>query len=158
MDGGGTYLGLGEGYLPWLGRRSTYLGWDRGTYLGIPPPPTLTWLGGGVPTLDGEGVPTLDGEGIPTLDGGGVPTLDGEGVPTLDGGGIPTLDGGGVPTLEYSRPDLAGGRGTYLGQGGGVPTLGQGRRGTYLGVPPPPPPPTRGRTHTCENIIFGCGR
>ena len=79
----------------------------RDTYLGVPPPPFLTWPG--VPTLDGgEGwgvdLPWMGG-GIPTL---GYPHADlarGEGVPTLDGGGgyLPWM-GGGVPTLGYPLP------------------------------------------------------
>ena len=83
----------------------------------------------------GKGVPTLD-RGVPTL---GTPILTwlGEGVPTLPRG---------VPTLGYPHPDLAEGRGTYLGVppspiltwlGGGATYLARAG-GTYLGVAPPP--------------------
>ena len=108
-----------------------------------------------VPILDGDtylgcGVPTLDG-GLPTLDQGGgiypgwgyLPWIgstylgQGRGLPPLDGGYIPwngylpwirsTYPGWGVPTLDGG---IYLGWDTYLGQGWDVPTL---DGDTYLG-------------------------
>ena len=81
----GEYLPwvVGAGYLPWMG--GTYLGW---------------------------GVPTLDG--VPTLACGG--TYLGHGC-TYSGWGMPTLDGGHLPWTSYpagSTPLVASHRRTFL--------------------------------------------
>ena len=77
LDSGGGYLPWPGGYLLWMGVLT--LGRKGGTYLGWEVPTLdswyLSWIGGGVPTLDGR-VPTLDikdtylGQGVPTFDRG----------------------------------------------------------------------------------------
>ena len=51
-----------------------------------------TYLGGGVPTLNGwKGVPNLDGRYLPWIGGGGLLAWMREGYPTLNRGRVPYL-------------------------------------------------------------------
>ena len=106
---------LDVGYLPWMGGRSTYLGWYH--------------------NLDGEGGIYLWRGRHTYLGRGGVPTLDRERGTCLGWGEVPTLDGkeGYLPCMGEGVPTLDRGRGTYLGLGylpwtgyavGGIPLAG----------------------------------
>ena len=101
---GCTYLGWGEGVLPWGTLPPTWPGWGGGylPWTGLPtlgyPLPILTWPGGGGTYL---GVP------LPLSWPGWGSTYLGLGLPTLGYPLPPSWPGrGGVPTLGYPSPVL----------------------------------------------------